>query len=122
MGTHPTGIIIYQPNGYMAVEIMRDPRPVFSESRVMGRSDELRNAYFGYYAYWGTYTIDEVAGTIEHKIQGSLWPEEVGSVRKRTLRFDGTKLVLTTPFYNTRQIRSFPTIFSKARTLEAMRT
>ena len=99
MGLHPIGLIIYQPNGYMAVQIMHDPRPTFSESRVTGTSDELRNAYFGYYAYWGTYTIDEAASTIEHKIQSSLWPEEVGSTRKRTLRFDGTKLVLTTPPY-----------------------
>jgi Lipocalin-like domain len=99
MGPHPIGLIIYQPNGYMAVQIMHDPRPTFAESRVTGTGDELRNAYFGNYAYWGTYTVDEAESTIEHKIQSSLWPEEVGGTRKRTLRFEGTKLVLTTPSY-----------------------
>jgi hypothetical protein len=83
MGPHPVGLIIYQPNGYMAVQIMHDPRPIFAESRVTGTSDEIRNAYFGNYGYWGTYTVDEADSTNEHKIQSSLWPEEVGSIRKR---------------------------------------
>jgi hypothetical protein len=56
--------------------------------------DELRNAYFGYYAYWGTYGINEADSTVEHNIQSSLRPEEVGA-----LSFDRTKLVLSTPAY-----------------------
>jgi len=97
MGPHPTGLIIYLPNGYMSVQIMRDPRPTFKESRLTGTSDEVRKAYYAYYSYWGTYTVDEKEGTIEHKLQGSLFPEEVGRTRKRTVQLDGIKLVLATP-------------------------
>jgi Lipocalin-like domain len=99
MGPHPIGLIIYQPNGYMAVQGMHDPRPMFAESGLTATRDELRNAYFGYYAYWGTYTINEADSTVEHNIQSSLRPEEVGVKYKRSLSFDGTKLVLTTPAY-----------------------
>ncbi len=99
MGPHPTGLLIYQPNGYMAVQIMHDPRPMFAKSDLTATSDEFRKAYFGYYAYWGTYAINEAESTIEHKIQGSARPAEVGNTRKATLRFDGTKLVLTTRSY-----------------------
>jgi hypothetical protein len=97
MGPHPTGIIIYHPNGYMTVQIMHDPRPMFAESGLTATRDELRNAYFGYYAYWGAYTVNEAESTVEHNIRSSLRPEEVGLKYKRFLSFSGTKLVLTTP-------------------------
>ena len=99
MGPHPIGLLIYQPNGYMAVQGMHDPRPMFAESGLAAARNELRNAYFGYYAYWGTYTINEADSTIEHNIQSSLRPEEVGIKYKRSILFDRTKLVLTTPAY-----------------------
>ncbi len=78
---------------------MHDPRPMFAENGLTATRDELRNAYFGYYAYWGTYTINEAERTVEHSLQSSLRPPEVGIKYKRSLLFDGTKLVLTTPPY-----------------------
>ena len=52
-GPHPTGVIMYQPNGYMAVEIMSDPRPTFTQNPATSPApyDEFRSAFFGYYAY-----------------------------------------------------------------------
>ena len=79
---------------------MHDPRPDFADSRVRGTGDELRNAYAGFYAYWGTFSVDAQRGTVEHKIQGSLWPEEVGSTRTRSASIEGSILTLTTPLYN----------------------
>jgi hypothetical protein len=57
MGLHPSGLIIYQPNGYMAVQIMADPRPTFAQNPATTPPpyDEFRTAFFAYYAYWGTY-------------------------------------------------------------------
>ena len=51
----------------------------------------------GYYAYSGTYTIDEADKSVEHDIQTSLWPSEVGGKRKRAVVLDGDKVTLTTP-------------------------
>src|SRR5262245_49062163 len=39
---------------------------------------EIRDAHTGYYAYFGTYTVDESARTVTHHIQASVRPEEVG--------------------------------------------
>jgi hypothetical protein len=97
MGPHPIGLLIYSSNGYMAVQGMHDPRPTFAENGLKATRDELRNAFFGYYAYWGTYTINEADSTVEHSLQSSLRPLEVGVKYKRSLSFDGTTLVLTTP-------------------------
>jgi len=99
MGPRPTGLIIYQPNGYMALQAINDPRPMFAESGLTATREELRNAYFGYFAYWGTYTINEADSTVGYNIQSGLRPEDVGITRKSTVRFDGTKLVWTPPAY-----------------------
>jgi hypothetical protein len=105
MGLHPTGLIIYQPNGYMAVQIMGDPRPTFAQLATTTRPpyDEFRNAFFGYYAYWGTYTINEANNTVVHDVQGSERPGEVGRKYTRSISIDGTKLIITTPRYEAGQ-------------------
>ena len=61
--------------------------------------DELKRAFFGYYAYWGTYTINEADSSVVHSVQGSLLPGEVGLNYKRFLSIEGTKLVVTTPTF-----------------------
>ena len=101
MGLHPTGLIIYQPNGYMAVQIMADPRPTFAQNPATTPPpyDEFRNAFFGYYAYWGTYTINDAGNGVVHNVQGSERPQEVGRKYPRSTSIEGTKLVITTPSY-----------------------
>jgi hypothetical protein len=101
MGPHPTGLIIYQPNGYMAVQIMADPRPTFAQlpSTTPSSSDEFRNAFFGYYAYWGTYTVGAAGNSVIHNVQGSERPHEVGRTYERLVLMEGTSIVLTTPTY-----------------------
>jgi Lipocalin-like domain len=100
LGKEPIGIIMYLPNGLVAVQIMRDPKPTFSSgSRLLATPDEIKGAYFGYYAYWGTYTVNPSDKTITHQLTASLWPEEVGITYKRSYTFDRQRLVLTTPTF-----------------------
>jgi hypothetical protein len=101
MGLHPTGVIMYQPNGYMAVQVMADPRPTFAENPAATppSQDELRNAFFGYYAYWGTYTINDAGDGVVHNVQASERPAEVGLKYARSVSINGTNLVITTPTY-----------------------
>lgn len=101
MGAKPTGLIVYEANGLMSVQIMRDPRPMFAEgSRLKGTpEEEIKTAYMGYYAYWGRYTVNDSEGTISHQVESSLWPEEVGKQNKRKYTLEGNRLTLTTPPY-----------------------
>jgi hypothetical protein len=91
MGLHPTGLIIYQPNGYTAVQIMADPRPTFAQLPEMTPPpcDEFRNAYFGYFAYWGTYTTNEAGNEVVHHVQGSERREAVGRNNRRSFSING---------------------------------
>ncbi len=95
MGTKPSGTLIYSPDGHMSVQIMRDPHPVVGAS--MWSSDgrdllpsasasAIRDAYGGYYAYFGTWEIDEGARTVTHHIRGSMRAVEVGADYVRPVR------------------------------------
>ncbi len=98
MGEQPVGIIMYQSNGLVSVQIMHDPKPSFSSgSRLSATPEEIECAYRGYYAYWGTYTVNPGDKTVMHHLTASLWPEEVGITYERFYRLDGGRLVLSTP-------------------------
>lgn len=99
-GVHPTGLIIYLPNGYMSVQIMHDPRVTFADPKTMEPScDELKSAFWGYYAYWGTYTINDAGNGVVHHVQASERPSEIGMNYPRSVSIDGAKLVITTPHF-----------------------
>jgi|SRR5580698_960672 Lipocalin-like domain len=78
-GESPVGVLMYDADGNVAVQIMRNPRPEFA-ANTMGfpTPKDLQVAYKGYYAYYGTYTIDAAAGQITHHLNGSLRPGDVG--------------------------------------------
>jgi hypothetical protein len=100
MGKNPLGLIMYDQTGYMSVQIMRDPRPTFSSKsgwHFDASPEEIKNAFAGYYAYFGTYEINESEGTIIHHVKGSLWPREVGMDYKRFLKLSEKRIVLQTP-------------------------
>lgn len=94
-GANPTGLIIYDATGHMAVQFMRDPRPTAASNNLT--PEEKGAAYEGYYAYFGTYEFNEKEGTVIHHIQSSLRPDEVGIDYKRFYKLSGDRLTLTTP-------------------------
>ena len=81
-GPHPTGLIYYDANGYMAVQIMPDQaRPQFAGGQPT--PDEAKAAMTGYTAYFGTYTIDEKARTVTHHRTGNIIPGGLGDFVRR---------------------------------------
>ena len=103
-GQRPSGVLTYSRSGRMTVQFMRDPRPTFAAGRVWGPDNqkllptasatEIRDAYAGYYAYFGTYTVDERAQTVTHHIKASLRSHEVGADNVRQFKLSGDQLVL----------------------------
>jgi hypothetical protein len=103
MGKKPTGTLVYSPDGRMSVQIMRDSRPAVTGSMWSrdGRdllpsasANEIRDAYSGYYAYFGTWDVDERAHTVTHHIRASLRSVEVGADYVRPYEFSGEQLLL----------------------------
>jgi len=93
-GNNPKGMIYYGPNGEMSVQIAPDV-----ERKRAGKEmtpDEAKIAVTDYIAYFGTYTIDEKAGTVTHHRQASLQPGDGGDF-VRVYQFVGDRLILRPP-------------------------
>jgi hypothetical protein len=95
MGQKPAGIIMYDATGHMSVQFMRDPRPTFAAEYNRATLEEIKSAYEGYFAYFGTYEVDEEKSTVMHHLEGSLRPQEVGIDYQRAFKLSGDRLVLS---------------------------
>ena len=105
MGKKPSGTLMYSRDGRMALQIMRDPPPVAgpmwsSNGRALlpnASADDVRDAHSGYYAYFGTWEIDERARTVTHHVRASLRSGEIGARYVRPYELAGEQLVLRYP-------------------------
>lgn len=99
-GESPRGMFIYDSQGYMSVQIMQRDRPPLPKHRSQENALDVYLAVLrGYIAYFGTYTVDETAGTVTHHVRGSLIPDWVGTDQVRFYEFknNNQQLILRTP-------------------------
>ena len=88
------GRLSYDAYGNMAGQVMRPDRTKVTPGD--WQSQQVRSAYAGYIAYFGTYEVNDAGDTVMHHVQGSLNPGWVGGTQVRRMRFDGERLVLST--------------------------
>ncbi|MBI3476664.1 MAG: lipocalin-like domain-containing protein [Acidobacteria bacterium] len=98
-GKHPEGLIVYDRSGWMSVQIVSDPKPPgpkgdSRETFRNGSPDEKVVAIEGYYAYFGTWTVDSSTSTVTHHLKDSLYPGERGVEFARHFTFNGDQLTL----------------------------
>ena len=99
-GKHPQGLIMYDREGWMSVQIISDPAPTTPsasarESVLSAPLADKGKAFDGYYAYYGTWTFDATNSTVTHHILQSLTPGERGEDAVRHFVLDGDRLILT---------------------------
>jgi hypothetical protein len=95
---NPEGLLIYDACGNIAAQLMWHGRkPFVSGNQRGGTPEEIRKAFEGYSAYFGAYTVDPQAGTVTHRVRGSLLPNWIGESLVRYYKFDGVTLTLRTP-------------------------
>ena len=84
MGCDAVGLLIYDPDGRMSLQIMRPDRSKFRSAGSkegeyeVGSADETTSAFRGYIAYFGTYEVREKERFVIHHVEGSLFPNWVG--------------------------------------------
>ena len=82
----------------MSAMLMKPDRPLFaSQDLCRGTDAEVRAAFDGFIAYFGTYTVDATKGIVTHHVRAASYPNWVGGDQVRYYKFDGTRLVLSTP-------------------------
>jgi len=98
-GKHPEGLLIYDRSGWMSVQIVSDPKPdlpnIDSRAAILAATPEQKAiAVEGYYAYFGTWTLDQSASTVTHHLRQSLYPGERGEDFMRQFSIDDDRLTL----------------------------
>jgi hypothetical protein len=97
-GGNPLGMLMYDADGNVAIQIMRRERPAFAANdRQGGTLEETKAAFDGMLAYFGTYSVDEAQGAVTHHIQGAWFPNWVGVDQTRYFELRGERLTLRTP-------------------------
>ncbi len=96
-GESPTGVVHYDSNGYMSVQLMRGDRTRFDKDDLkLGTAGEVRAAFEGIITYFGTYSVDETASRVTHHLEGCSFPNWEGTELARSYTIEGDLLTLTT--------------------------
>lgn len=93
LGEDPVALLIYDRSGHFAAQFMKRDRNVLSpDGPISGRNNS--RAQGGYDAYFGTYTIDDIHGTVTQTLLGALSKENVGAVLTRAMEVRDDTLVI----------------------------
>ncbi|GHN02508.1 hypothetical protein WSM22_39970 [Cytophagales bacterium WSM2-2] len=97
LGKNSTGILMYDKNGYMNAQLMKEKRSPFESDSINGGTpDETFGAFHSYLAYYGRY-FEEKPGELVHVVEGSLFPNWVGVRQVRFGKIEEDQLVVSTP-------------------------
>jgi hypothetical protein len=115
LGENPIGRLFYDASGHMALQMMRQGRTqAINEPSHPEQAKNVR-VVLGYDAYFGSFTVDEAAGTVTHHVEGSLFPEDLGKDFTRRFRVEGDtfELNFTSPTADGEIIRTL--VFQRSR-------
>jgi len=97
-----TGLIVYDPSGWMSVHIVGPHRQAWkvpvSRLPTTGTPEDsaLKAAAFDtYYAYFGTWSLDEARSVVTHHVISALLPAEEGQDYGQQISLDNGRLVFT---------------------------
>ena len=95
LGEKPLGRLYYDASGVVSLQMMRLGRSAAIGKPTDPKDSANARVILGYDSYFGRYTVDERAGTITHRVEGSLFPEDLGKDFVRGVTLDGDTLTLT---------------------------
>ena len=98
-------MLVYDGRGSFTGQIMTQRRPAFATGNLLKGSDgEVRAAFEGYVAYYGSYLVNETEGLMVHQVEGSFFPNWVGEQQVREFEFtdDGRLQLRTLPIKGSR--------------------
>ncbi|MBI4903506.1 MAG: lipocalin-like domain-containing protein [Acidobacteria bacterium] len=95
-GSGAVGLLVYTADGFMSGHVMRSGRPHLpSGYRGKRSAEEALDAFDGYIAYCGRYTVDESTNEVVHHVEASLYPNWVGGEQRRGVSFADGVLTLS---------------------------
>jgi hypothetical protein len=97
-GPTPQGQLMYDAGGRVSIHLLKPDRKRFSSGDFLRPTpEELREAFDGYFGYYGRYSVDEKARVVTHHVEGAAYPNYIGTDQRRMFKLDGDRLILETP-------------------------
>jgi len=90
--SNPVGVMMLDPAGYMGLAVMQSGRQKYAGSEPTPA--EAKSAYESFRAFFGTYVINQPAGSITVHLDGSLDPNLTGTDYQSAFALSGTRLTL----------------------------
>lgn len=92
-GAAPKGLLMIDPQGRYSLQIFKSERPKFaSGDRAHGTPAEYEAAVLGTSTHIGMLTVDPAAHTLVFRIDAASFPNQDGTVQKRTYELAGDEL------------------------------
>src|SRR5215210_2749894 len=88
------GRLSYDEHGHMSGQVMRPGRTEVAPGE--WGTQQVRSAYAGYIAYFGTFEVSPSNDVVVHHVDGALNPAWVGGDQVRRMRFEDDLLILST--------------------------
>ena len=97
-GSNAQGIVIFDTSDRFILLTTRSDLPKFaSNNRGTGTADENKAVVQGSLAYFGNYSVNETDKSYTVQIEGSIFPNWVGTAQKRTIAMAGDEFTITNP-------------------------
>lgn len=94
-GREPAGQLIYTANGQMSAQLM-NPEAKSVDDADSGSREATAEVAKRFFAYWGSYSVDESTASVTHHVLGGLARSWVGRDQVRRYEFSGDdRLMLT---------------------------
>lgn len=95
LGKEAKGQLIYTVEGRMSAQLVSANMTKFAKPdwRV-ATVEERAKAWMEYFGYYGAFTIDEDKEAVIHHVEGSAFPNLIGTKQVRYFRFEGEQLFL----------------------------
>ena len=90
--SNAVGVMMLDPAGYMGLAVMQSGRQKYAGSEPTPA--EAKSAYESFRAFFGTYVINQAAGSITVHLDGSIDPNLTGTDYQSAFVLSGTRLTL----------------------------
>jgi Lipocalin-like domain len=86
LGMNPMGVNVFTPDGRYVVLFTRDNLPKLAGGdRGKATADEATAIVGGSIGYFGSYTVDEPNKTIVYRLEGTTFPNQMGTDQRRVI-------------------------------------
>jgi hypothetical protein len=95
LGEKANGQLIYSAEGRMSAQLVSANMTKFANGDWReATAEERTKAWLEYFGYYGTFSIDPENNVVIHYVEGSSFPNLLGTKQIRYFRFEGERLVL----------------------------